>query len=239
MLSIAIKLSKIGKDNVLKFNELVCKYFDYFVIDAERHALKDENILENLRNAIITIQSKRKNVFDLLEFYSSYDFDLCIVLGNRAYLSKEERGFRRNRILEVINKALNYRNYLWVGTEGVEDIVKETIEENNLIAYYIYGTECKINAKRAVYVPFATEINEIVLKSMENYLKRRKNYKGNWQDFLLSLRDIDNFKAKDEIIVGYPIIPSEEEILNFRDVLKLLSRGRDSNPSKVDLQSTT
>lgn len=239
MLSIAIKLSKIGKDNVLKFNDLVCKYFDYFVIDAERRALKDENILENLRNAIITIQSKRKNVFDLLEFYSSYDFDLCIVLGNRAYLSKEERGFRRNRILEVINKALNYRNYLWVGTEGVEDIVKETIEENNLTAYYIYGTECKINVKRAVYVPFATKINEIALKSMENYLKRRKNYKGNWQDFLLSLRDIDNFKAKDEIIVGYPIIPSEEEILNFRGVLKLLSRGRDSNPSKVDLQSTT
>ena len=213
MLAIALKLSKIDKkEDIIK---LVCRNFNYIVIDAEKEPLKDENILENLKNAVITIQSRRKNVFELLEFYSSYDFDLCIVLGNRFYLSEEERKFKKDRILKVINKALNYKNHFWVGTEGVENIVKNIIEENNLVAYYIYGTKCNINAKKAVYLPFATEINSNILKLMENYLRRRKNYNGNWRNFLFSLKD-SNIKEENDIIVGYPIIPKKEEILEFK-----------------------
>jgi len=50
---------------------------------------------------------------------------------------------------------------------------------------------------------------------MENYLRRRKNYNGNWRNFLFSLKD-SNLKEKNDIVVGYPIIPKKEEILEFK-----------------------
>ncbi|CAB3289195.1 conserved protein of unknown function [Methanocaldococcus lauensis] len=223
MLSIATKLSQINQNTLIELNNNIYKFFDYHVIDAEKTPLTDENILENLKNAVLTVQSKRKDVFELLDLYTSYDFDICIVLGNKSYLSDEERRYKKSRILDVINKYLKIKDSLWVGTEGVEDIVKQVIEENDLIAFYLYGCECNINAKKAIYLPFANEINEDVLKSMENYLKRRKNYNGNWQDYLISLKNIKkdfikNIKRKNDIIVGYPIKLQIEEIMCFKEV---------------------
>ena len=112
-----------------------------------------------------------------------------------------------------------------MGTEGVEDIVKQIIEENDLIAFHLYGCECNINAKKSIYLPFANEINKDVLKSMENYLSRRKNYNGNWQDYLISLRNIKedfikNIKSKNDIIVGYPIKPHIHEIMHFKEIFE-------------------
>ena len=57
-----------------------------------------------------------------------------------------------------------------------------------------------------------------MLESIEGYLNRRKNYNGNWKDFILSLEDkesVKKIKDSNEIIVGYPIIPNKEKILNF------------------------
>ncbi|AEF95853.1 hypothetical protein [Methanotorris igneus] len=223
MLGIATKLSQINQNALIELNNKVYKCFDYHVIDAEKTPLTNENILENLRNVVLTVQSRRKDVFELLDFYTSYDFDICIVLGNRHYLSDEEKKYKRFGILEVINKCLKIKDNLWIGTEGVEDIVQQIIEDNDLIAFHLYGCECNINAKKAIYVPFASEINKDVLKSMENYLKRRKNYNGNWQDYLISLKDIKkdfikNIKSKNDIIVGYPIKPHVHEIMHFKEV---------------------
>lgn len=222
-ISLAIKPSKVKKGELINLNRKIHKYFDYFVIDAEKEPLKDEDVIDNLKNAVITVQSKRRDVYDLLEFYSSYDIDLCIVLGNKSYLSVDERKFRRDRILEVIEKALEYRDTIWVGTEGVEDLVASVIEDKNLIAYYLYGATCDLNAKKAVYVPFATKVNENTLLSIRGYLERRKSYKGNWKDFLLSLSDVDNQVIENlkqnDIIVGYPIVPTVDEILKFKEVM--------------------
>ena len=220
MLGIAIKPSKID-DDIVEFGKFVERYFDYYVIDAENEAIKDENILERLEKiskVVITVQAKRVDAFKLLELYASYNFDLCVVLGNRQYLSEKERKFSNNRILDVIKEAMKYGKDVWVGTEGVESLVKDVVEEYNLIAYYLYGQECCINSKRAIYVPYATKIDENVLESIEGYLNRRKNYNGNWKDFILSLEDkesVKKIKDSNEIIVGYPIIPNKEKILNF------------------------
>ncbi|EHP89101.1 hypothetical protein [Methanotorris formicicus] len=225
MLGIATKLSQIENDALIEFNNNISKHFDYHVIDAEKNPLTDEDILENLKNAVLTIQSRKKDVFELLDFYASYDFDICVVLGNKSYLSDEEKRYKKFRILDVINKCLRVKDNLWVGTEGVEDIVKQIIEENDLIAFHLYGCECNINAKKAIYLPYANEINEDALKSMENYLKRRKNYGGNWQDYLISLRNIKedfikNIKSKNDIIVGYPIKPHIHEIMHFKEIFE-------------------
>ena len=74
-ISIAIKPSKVKKEELIDLNRKIHKYLDYFVIDAEKEPLKDEDVIDNLKNAVITVQSKRKDVYDLLEFYSSYDID--------------------------------------------------------------------------------------------------------------------------------------------------------------------
>ncbi|AIJ05334.1 hypothetical protein JH146_0484 [Methanocaldococcus bathoardescens] len=225
MLGIAIKPSKINED-IVEFGQFVGRYFDYYIIDAENKPLIDKDILERLEKiskAVLTIQAKKENAFQLLEFYSSYNFDLCIVLGNKNYLNEKERKFKNYRILEVIKEAIKYNNNIWVGTEGIENIVKDIVEENNLIAYYLYGQTCNINSKRAIYIPFTTKIDENVLESMKGYLNRRKNYKGNWKDFILSLEDkevLKKIKDSNEIIVGYPIIPNKEEILKFMKVFK-------------------
>ena len=207
---------------LLELNKIISSNFDYHVIDAELLPLTDEDILNNLKNCVLTIQSKRKNVDELLDLYSSYDFDICIVLGNNFYLSKEESKLKREIILKVIHKALTIcNNKIWIGTEGVEDIVKDIIEENDLIAYYVYGGKYPhINSKKAVYVPYAEKIDKNILDAMKNYLNRRKNYNGNYNDFILSLNDhsrIKELKNKNDIIIGYPI--NNNEIINFKKII--------------------
>ena len=208
---IATKLSKINNDysKLLELNKTVSSNFDYHVIDAEFLPLTHENILSNLKNCVLTIQSKRKNVDELLDLYSSYDFDICIVLGNNFYLSKEESKLKREIILKVIHKALTIcNNKIWIGTEGVEDIVKDTVEENDLIAYYVYGGKYpSINSKKAVYVPYAEIIDKNILDIMKNYLNRRKNYNGNYNDFILSLGNhakIKELKIFTRLFAGIP-----------------------------------
>jgi hypothetical protein len=218
----ATKLSKINNDysKLLELNKTISSNFDYHVIDAELLPLTDENILNNLKKCVLTIQSKRKDAFELLELYSSYDFDICVVLGNNFYLSEEESKLKRDTILKVINKALDRcSNKIWIGTEGVEDIVKNVIEENDLIAYYVYGGKHPhINSKKAVYAPFANTIDKEILESMKNYLNRRKKYNGNYNDFILSLDNLTKkeLKNKNDIIIGYPINNDANEIVNFR-----------------------
>ncbi|XRP96855.1 hypothetical protein ACO3UB_07890 [Methanocaldococcus sp. 16A] len=224
MIAISIKPSKMNED-IVEFGKFVRRYFDYYIIDAENNPITDKDILErleNISNVVLTVQAKKENVFQLLNLYSSYNFDLCIVLGNKFYLSEKERKFNNNRILDVITEAMKYNNNIWVGTEGVESIVKDIIEENNLIAYYLYGQTCNINSKRAIYIPFTSKIDENILKSMEGYLNRRKKYNGNWKDFILFLEDkeiLKRIKDNNDIVVGYPIIPNKNEILKFREKL--------------------
>jgi hypothetical protein len=225
VLGIAIKPSKID-DDIVEFGKFVERYFDYYIIDAENEVIVDEDILERLEKiskVVMTVQAKKEDAFKLLKIYASYDFDLCVVLGNRQYLSERERRFSNYRILEVIKEAIKYGRDVWVGTEGVESLVKDIVEEYNLIAYYLYGQTCDINSKRAIYVPYATKIDENVLESMKGYLNRRKNYKGNWKDFILSLEDrevLKRIKDNNDIVVGYPIIMNKNEILNFANIFK-------------------
>jgi len=224
-LGIAIKPSKID-DDIVEFGKFVEMYFDYYIIDAENEVIVDEDILERLEKiskVVMTVQAKKEDAFKLLELYASYDFDLCVVLGNKQYLSERERRFSNYRILDVVREAIKYGRDVWVGTEGVESLVKDIVEEYNLIAYYLYGQECNINSKRAIYVPYATKIDENVLESMKGYLNRRKNYKGNWKDFILSLEDrevLKRIKDNNDIVVGYPIIMNKNEILNFANIFK-------------------
>jgi len=214
MLAIATKLTKINYDyeKLLEINRTVSKSFDYHVIDAET-TLLDENILEDLKKVVLTVQSKRSDSFELLEKYSSYDFDICVVLGNRTYLLEQESN--------VLEKAVSYKNKIWVGTEGVEKLVKDFVEKNDLISYYVYGCENPdISSKKAIYIPYCEKMDENILNSMKNYLGRRENYYGNWQDFIVSLEDLKNEdlnKIKDHIIVGYPINQDYENILNFKN----------------------
>ena len=73
--------------------------------------------------------------------------------------------------------------------------------------------------KRAVYVPYAEKIDKNILDAMKNYLNRRKNYNGNYNDFILSLNDhskIKELKNKNDIIIGYPI--NNNEIINFKKI---------------------
>ncbi|AAB99244.1 TPA: hypothetical protein HA335_05460 [Methanocaldococcus jannaschii] len=219
MIGIAIKPSKINED-IVDFGHFIGRYFDYYIIDAENEVIKDEEILERLEKiskVVMTVQAKRVDAFELLELYASYGFDLCVVLGNKQYLTEKERKFKNYRILDVIKEAMRCSRDIWVGIEGVESLVKDIVEEHNLIAYYLYGQECSINSKRAIYVPYATKINENALESMKGYLNRRKNYRGNWRDFILSLNDEESIERikNNDIVVGYPIIPNKEEILNF------------------------
>ena len=222
MLAIATKLTKINYDyeKLLEINRTVSKSFDYHVIDAET-TLLDENILEDLKKVVLTVQSKRSDSFELLEKYSSYDFDICVVLGNRTYLLEQESNFKKTRILNVLEKAVSYKNKIWVGTEGVEKLVKDFVEKNDLISYYVYGCENPdISSKKAIYIPYCEKMDENILNSMKNYLGRRENYYGNWQDFIVSLEDLKNEdlnKIKDHIIVGYPINQDYENILNFKN----------------------
>jgi len=224
MLGIAVKPSKI--ENILEFGKFVRKYLEYYVVDAENNIIADEDILEKLdklSNVVMTIQAKRENAFELVELYGSYDFIQCIVLGNKYYLSEKEKGYGNDRILNVIEKALEYDVDVWVGTEGVEQLVKNIVEDNDLVSYCIYGQESTLSSKKAIYVPFATNINNSMLTLMEDYLKRRRNYRGNWKEFILSLNNkmmINNIKNNNDIIIGFPIFPNREEVLNFLKMMK-------------------
>ncbi|AEH06792.1 hypothetical protein [Methanothermococcus okinawensis] len=218
---IATKLSKINNDysKLLELNKIISSNFDYHVIDAELLPITDENILKSKsKKLVLTVQSKRKNAFELLELYSSYNVDICVVLGSNFYLTNEKPK-PKDVILKVIDRALDIcNNKIWVGTEGVEDIVKNIVEENDLIAYYVYGGKFPdYDSKKAVYVPYTEKIDRNTLDTMENYLKRRKNYIGNYEDFILSLNNhvkIKELKNKNDIIIGYPI--NNNNIFNFK-----------------------
>ncbi|WP_423792490.1 hypothetical protein ACPB8Q_07140 [Methanocaldococcus indicus] len=223
MLGVATKLSQININELIELNRFISKNFSYHVIDAEINILTDEEILDNLKNAVLTVQSKRKDVFEILDIYSSYDFDVCIVLGNKYYLSDEERKLSKFRILDVIEKCLNIFDKLWIGVEGVEDIVKDVVEEYNLIAFYLYGYNCEINSKKAIYLPFVSKINNSILKIMNSYLSRRKNYSGNWERYILPLNNLErikDIKNKNDIIVGYPLSQSIDEIIKFKSIFE-------------------
>ncbi|WP_456471810.1 hypothetical protein, partial [Methanocaldococcus sp.] len=125
-----------------------------------------------LRDVIVTVQSKKDNVYDLLDLYSSYNVGLCVVLGNRKYLKENERKKDNRVILDVINKALNLFDEVWVGTEKVESIVKDVIDEYELTAFYLYGDRCSFKNK-AIYVPFSFELKN--REFIKNYLERRKS----------------------------------------------------------------
>jgi len=223
---IATKLTKIDNDfqKLLELNNIISSNYDddYHIIDAEKIPITNEDILNNLKKCVLTIQSKRKDAFELLDLYSSYDFDISIVLGNNYYLSDKELNTPNKIILDLINKAMDKcpNIQLWIGTEGIEKTVKPIIEENNLICYSVYGGKYpQINSKKAIYVPFVEKMNINILKSMQDYLNRRKNYNGNnWGDFILSLDNnnkLKELKNKNDIIIGYPITNKIKDIKYF------------------------
>ncbi|MBP2143236.1 hypothetical protein J2127_000377 [Methanococcus voltae] len=236
MIGIATKLSKFDydMDKLIKLNKLITKNFDIHVIDAEEIQLTDESILEQLnKNSQLTIQCRRENSMDLLNLYSSYDFHICFVYGNKKYMDKYEKDNSKSSVLSLLNEAKKKMdtNKVWIGTEGIENLLvcNENIEEivNNSIKYYVYGCK-KSNAeyktlydkRTAVYIPFMENITNELVDSMGNYLKRRENYAGDWENYLLnidnvfnkashsknnSLIDKYNNKDKDFSVIGYPI----------------------------------
>jgi len=238
-LGIATKLSKLNgyfnnlkdiPDNtaneLIELNKIITSNFHHHVIDMENIPLTNEEVLDNLKKCVLTIQSKRKDALELLDLYSSYDFTISIVLGNNHYLSKEESKLPKNVILRLINKALEVRDDIWVGIEGVESTVLNIIQERDLTAYYIYGGTCpSIIQKKVIYVPYTKCINNEVLKIMEDYLKRRKNYRGNYWDFILELdnsKKVEELKNRNKILIGYPVSNRNPllEIDNFKEIFR-------------------
>ncbi|MCS3900733.1 hypothetical protein [Methanococcus voltae] len=234
MIGIATKLSKFNynMDKLINLNKLITKNFDMHVIDAEELQLTDENILNQLnKNSQLTIQCRRENAEDLLNLYSSYNFHICFVYGNKKYMDNSEKDRPKSSVLDILNKAKNLvnENKIWIGTEGLEDLLITTncdIDLDNLIKYYVYGCKKsndeykKLYDKRtAVYIPFMKNIDKNLVNSMENYLKRRENYNGNWENYLLNItNDFENINKdliddyvhknkenKDFSVIGYPI----------------------------------
>ncbi|MBP2172346.1 DUF7388 family protein [Methanococcus voltae] len=237
MIGIATKLSKFDydTDKLINLNKLITKNFDIHVIDAEEIQLTDKNVLEQLnKNSQLTIQCRRENAKDLLNLYSSYNFHICFVYGNKKYMAKSEKDNSKSSVLSLLNEATKMmdNNKIWIGTEGIENLLVSNdtnIEKivNNSIKYYVYGCKKSNNEyktlydkRTAVYIPFMENIANELVDSMDNYLKRRENYVGDWENYLLNIDNTSNAnsnsknkdlideynnKNKDFSVIGYPI----------------------------------
>ena len=103
----------------------------------------------------------------LLEQYQDH-FGICLVVGNRAYLSPYERQKSLKNSLNALTKFVIQRTDqpILIGTEGVQDSVARLGESYNIIPYFLltHDLEQKIASYRqiagdvqnvAVYAPYA------------------------------------------------------------------------------------
>ncbi|MDJ0274634.1 MAG: hypothetical protein NYU90_05475 [Aigarchaeota archaeon] len=173
---------------------------NYFVLDSER--VRDDLSLSSLDElakradessgprVVITVPVRRSDFPERLEgtmrILSRRDrASICLVAGNPAYLTEEERSRSAPRLLSLaagrVLRELGKRIDVFVGTERVEGTVERLCKELDVVPFLLLDLHppellerFRPNGNRlAVYVPFALGPLSEALPALLPYVKRR------------------------------------------------------------------
>lgn len=163
---------------------------------------------------------------------------LCLVAGNPAYLTEEERkrpagGLLASAVKRVIGE-LGPETEVFVGTERVENVVARLCAEHNVVPFLLLDdhspellARLRPNSNRlAVYVPFAVgPRREDAIPSLISYVERRMRalrlsgrptdhldrfcVVGNQHDVSSRIRHLSR---QYDVVIGYPANPNPEQI---------------------------
>jgi len=226
---------------------------DRFVLDSERihDDLSVPSLGELVRRAeevegprvVITLPVRRsdfperlKGVMRLLS--RSERASLCLVAGNPAYLTEEERkmpagGLLASAVKWVIGE-LGPETEVFVGTERVERVVAKLCAEHNVMPFLLLDDHSpellallRPNSNRlAVYVPFAVGTKrDDAIPSLLPYVERRMRalrLSGRPTDHLDRFCVVGNqheitsrlthLSRQYDVVIGYPANPDPEQI---------------------------
>ena len=163
---------------------------------------------------------------------------LCLVAGNPAYLTEEERklsagGLLASAVKRVIGE-LGPETEIFVGTERVEKVVARLCAEHNVVPFLLLDdhspellARLRPNSNRlAVYVPFAVgPRREEAIPALLPYVERRMRalrLSGRPTDHLdrfcvvgnqheISSR-LTHLSRQYDVVIGYPANPDPEQI---------------------------
>ncbi len=226
---------------------------DLFVLDSERASddLSVQSLGELVRRAdevagprvVVTLPVRRTDfpgrLAEVMRLLSRTDRpSLCLVAGNPAYLTEEERRRPASGSLasavEHVFEELGPDAEVFVGTERVERAVEELCRRLSVIPFLLLDDHrlellerLRPNGNRlAVYVPFAVgPKREAAMSSLLPYVERRMRalrlpgepsehvdrfcVVGTPDDVSTRLRTI---AARYDVVVGYPAVPDLEQL---------------------------
>jgi hypothetical protein len=192
---------------------------------------------------VITLPVRRSDFPDRLKdvmrlLSRSERASLCLVAGNPAYLTEEERklsagGLLASAVKRVIGE-LGPETEIFVGTERVEKVVARLCAEHNVVPFLLLDdhspellARLRPNSNRlAVYVPFAVgPRREEAIPALLPYVERRMRalrLSGRPTDHLdrfcvvgnqheISSR-LTHLSRQYDVVIGYPANPDPEQI---------------------------
>jgi hypothetical protein len=249
-LGIATKITRLSeREELFSWDEHIQDLgYEYHVIDAEfkEQSLAEDELerLANRRNKLVlTIQARREDALELLDRYTSFDTSLCIVAGHPSYLSEKERKLQiRWKLPGIVETSVrSCGGEIWVGVEGVMDIVKPLVEEYGLTSFHLQDLKLEeeiklVIGRKAVYSRFVFGDEDIDMR----YLMRKKSFKkaieegedvsklikhfiiyGIRPDFRRRFSELEDMGV--EVLVGYPEKLNKEELEGFIGIRSRIS----------------
>jgi hypothetical protein len=142
-----------------------------------QHLLKalDEEVKQEYR-LYVTLASRsndydtrtqlgKRHIRALMHLLDQYQdqFGICLVVGNRAYLSAYEQEKSLRNSLNALSKFVFQRTDqpILIGTEGVQNLVAELGENYNIIPYFLLTHDLK--EKILTYRDIAGKINDVAV----------------------------------------------------------------------------
>jgi len=206
---------------------------------------------------VITVPVRRSDFLERLEgtlrILSRRDrASLCLVAGNPAYLTEEERRRSAPRLLayaaERVHRELGGRTEVFVGTERVERTVERLCRELDVVPFLLLDLHppellerLRPNGNRlAVYVPFALGPSSEAIPALLPYVRRRMTVRqltgdpSEHVERFCVVGDPDRVASRlrslterYDVIVGYPALLVPEQLRFWARV----NTARDSEPT--------
>ncbi len=255
-----MKASVLGSTEQEKLRRILHLYgvsaelgLDHFVLDSERSSddLSVRSLADLVRRAdevdgprvVITLPVRRSDfserLRDVMRLLSRSDrASICLVAGNPAYLTEEERRRSAGELLasatELVVRELGPDAEVFVGTEKVEKTVEALCQRLDVIPFFLLDRRSpelllrfRSNGNRlAVYVPFAVgQRRDDVMPLLFPYVERRMRalkLSGSPSDHVDRFcvigtphdvsRRLRTVAAQYDIMIGYPAVPDSEQL---------------------------